>query len=57
MDPLISPNLGARRNESAAFDLLKSIPVTVGVGRAAAPSAGFSAAALSPYSSTPRRCR
>ncbi len=35
-------NLGARRNEDIALDLLKFVSVTAGVGRPAAPSTGFS---------------
>jgi len=34
--------LGARRNEDIALDLLKFVAGTAGVGRYAAPSAGFS---------------
>ena len=45
MDALTSANLGARRNEDIALDLLKFVSVTAGVGRAAAPSTGFSGAA------------
>ena len=45
MDTLTSASLGARRNEDIALDLLKFIAVTVGVGRPAAPSTGFSGAA------------
>ena len=44
MDPLTSAVLGARRNEDIALDLLKFVAVTVGVGRPAAPSTGFSGA-------------
>ncbi len=44
MDTLSSASLGARRNEDIALDLLKFIAVTVGVGRPAAPSTGFSGA-------------
>ena len=36
--------LGARRNEDIALDLLKFVAGTAGVGRWAAPSAGFSGA-------------
>jgi len=36
--------LGARRNEDIALDLLKFVAGTTGVGRSAAPSAGFSGA-------------
>jgi hypothetical protein len=45
MEALTSTGLGARRNEDIALDLLKFVAVTVGVGRAAAPSTGFSGAA------------
>lgn len=44
MDAQPSVNLGARRNEDIALDLLKFISVTAGVGRPAAPSTGFSGA-------------
>ena len=37
-------NLGARRDEDIALDLLKFIAVTASVGRPAAPTAGFVAA-------------
>jgi hypothetical protein len=46
MEALTSTGLGARRNEDIALDLLKFVAVTVGVGRAAAPSTGFSGAAV-----------
>jgi hypothetical protein len=36
--------LGARRNEDIALDLLKFVAVTAGVGRPAAPTAGFTSA-------------
>jgi len=36
--------LGARRNEDIALDLLKFVAGTAGVGRPAAPAAGFSGA-------------
>jgi hypothetical protein len=42
MDALNSASLGARRNEDIALDLLKFIAATVGVGRPAVPSTGFS---------------
>lgn len=45
MDPLDSTSLGARRKEDIALDLLKFVAVTAGVGRPAAPSAGFSGTA------------
>ncbi len=38
-------NIGARRNEDIALDLLKFVSVTAGVGKPAAPSTGFSGAA------------
>ena len=44
MEALTGAGLGARRNEDIALDLLKFVAVTVGVGRAAAPSTGFSGA-------------
>ena len=42
MDALSNAGLGARRNEDIALDLLKFVAGTVGVGRATAPSTGFS---------------
>ncbi|MGA2889744.1 MAG: hypothetical protein ABSE51_16985 [Terracidiphilus sp.] len=45
MDALTSANLGARRNEDIALDLLKFVSVTAGVGRPAVPSTGFSGSA------------
>lgn len=42
MDTLNSAGLGARRNEDIALDLLKFVAGTVGVGRPASPSTGFS---------------
>lgn len=45
MDDVFSPNLGARRNEDIALDLLKFVAGTAGVGRPAAPSTGFLGAA------------
>jgi hypothetical protein len=42
MDALTNANLGARRNEDIALDLLKFVAATAGVGRPAAPSTGFS---------------
>jgi hypothetical protein len=45
MDALPNMNLGARRNEDIALDLLKFVSVTAGVGKPAAPSTGFSGAA------------
>jgi hypothetical protein len=44
MDALNNAVLGVRRNEDIALDLLKFVAVTVGVGRPAAPSTGFSGA-------------
>ncbi|MGD0730515.1 MAG: hypothetical protein ABR956_04570 [Terracidiphilus sp.] len=45
MEGLTSASLGARRNEDIALDLLKFVAATAGVGRAAAPSTGFSGGA------------
>ena len=45
MDTLGSASLGARRNEDSALDLLKFVAGTVGVGRPATPSTGFSGSA------------
>jgi hypothetical protein len=45
MDALTSAGLGARRNEDIALDLLKFVAATVGVGRPAAPSTGFTGTA------------
>ena len=42
MDTLTSAGLGARRNEDIALDLMKFVAGTAGVGKAAAPSTGFS---------------
>jgi hypothetical protein len=42
MDGTNVAGFGARRNEDIALDLLKFIAGTTGVGRAAAPSTGFS---------------
>ena len=44
MDALNGAGLGARRNEDIALDLLKFVAATAGIGRAAAPSTGFSGA-------------
>jgi hypothetical protein len=41
MEPSSLGNLGARRNQDIALDLLKFIAVTASVGRPAAPTAGF----------------
>ncbi len=40
-------NVGARRNEDIALDLLKFVAVTASVGRPTAPAAGFVAGAAS----------
>ena len=40
-------NLGSRRNEDIALDLLKFVAVTAGVGRPVASTAGFVAGAAS----------
>ena len=45
MDTLNGAGLGARRNEDIALDLLKFVAGTAGVGRATAPSTGFSGGA------------
>ena len=45
MDTLNGAGLGARRNEDIALDLLKFVAGTAGVGRATAPSTGFSGSA------------
>ncbi len=45
MDALNNAVLGVRLNEDIALDLLKFVAVTVGVGRPAAPSTGFSGSA------------
>ncbi len=45
MDTLNAANLGARRNEDIALDLLKFVAGTAGVGRATTPSTGFSGSA------------
>jgi hypothetical protein len=45
MDSLTGAGLGARRNEDIALDLLKFVAGTVGVGRPAVPSTGFSGSA------------
>jgi hypothetical protein len=45
MDSLTNVNLGARRNEDIALDLLKFVAATAGMGRPVAPSTGFSGAA------------
>ncbi len=37
-----SSNVGARRNEDIALDLLKFVAASTGFGRATAPSTGFS---------------
>jgi hypothetical protein len=48
MDTLNSAVIGARRNEDIALDLMKFVAGTAGVGRLAAPSAGFSSAPAKP---------
>ena len=45
MEAMTSTNLGARRNEDIALDLLKFVAGTAGVGRATAPSTGFNSPA------------
>jgi hypothetical protein len=42
MDEMTSANLGARRKEDIALDLLKFVAATAGVGRPAVGSTGFS---------------
>jgi hypothetical protein len=42
MENLEGAGLGTRRKEDIALDLLKFVAGTVGVGRPAAPSTGFS---------------
>ncbi|MGA2205675.1 MAG: hypothetical protein ABSG10_02980 [Terracidiphilus sp.] len=42
MDSLSNAGLGARSKEDVALDLMKFVAGTVGVGRPAAPSTGFS---------------
>ena len=44
MDTLNGAGLGARRNEDIALDLMKFVAGTAGVGKAAAPSTGFTGA-------------
>jgi hypothetical protein len=44
MDQVPPSGNGARRNEDIALDLLKFVAATAGVGRATAPSTGFTAA-------------
>jgi len=44
MEALATASLGARRNEDIAVDLLKFVASTAQVGRATAPSTGFTAA-------------
>ncbi|MGA8042371.1 MAG: hypothetical protein WCA37_06160 [Terracidiphilus sp.] len=45
MDAPNVASLGARRNQDIALDLLKFVAGTTGVGRAVAPSTGFSGTA------------
>ncbi len=47
MDQVLSPANSPRRNEDIALDLLKFVAGSAGVGRAAAPSAGFVAGSAS----------
>ncbi|MGA3333270.1 MAG: hypothetical protein ABSC62_03805 [Terracidiphilus sp.] len=42
MENLTNAGLGARSKEDVALDLMKFVAGTVGVGRPAAPSTGFS---------------
>ena len=42
MDSLTGAGLGARRTEDIALDLMKFVAGTTGVGKATAPSTGFS---------------
>ena len=44
MDQVTPSGNGARRNEDIALDLLKFVAGTAGIGRASAPSTGFTAA-------------
>jgi hypothetical protein len=41
MSDLANLPLGARRDQDIALDLMKFIALTTGIGKAAAPSAGF----------------
>ncbi|HEY2858682.1 MAG TPA: hypothetical protein VGJ21_09720 [Terracidiphilus sp.] len=43
MDALQNAGLGARRNEDIALDLLKFVAGVTNIGRATAPSTGFTA--------------
>lgn len=45
MDSGMNAGLGARRNEDIALDLLKFVAGVTNIGRATAPSTGFTAAA------------
>ena len=47
MEQAVSPANSPRRNEDIALDLLKFVAGATGIGRAAAPSAGFVAASSS----------
>jgi hypothetical protein len=47
MDQVPASGNGARRNEDIALDLLKFVAAAAGVGRAATPSTGFTAASAS----------
>ena len=44
MDDTHSLNLGSRRNEDIALDMMKFIAVTTGYGRGGVPGAGFQGA-------------
>ncbi|MFT4112966.1 hypothetical protein [Silvibacterium sp.] len=43
MDQAVNTPTGARRDEDIALDLFKFVASTAGIGRTAAPSAGFAA--------------
>lgn len=45
MDPVTNAGLGTRCKEDIALDLLKFVATSAGVGRSAAPAAGFSGSA------------
>jgi hypothetical protein len=45
MDSIANAGLGARRNEDIALDLLKFVAGVTNIGRATAPSTGFTASA------------
>ena len=46
MNELANIPLGARRDKDIALDLMKFIALTTGVGKAAAPTAGFQGGAV-----------